>query len=149
MRLPDKNISSLATSKKNLIMNYFFEIKSKAFFFKDIVFLFFPITSKRDIILNNAQRDKTHIRRYELYFMYNNTIFLFFLFKEEFGDLCFKFPNKTYISKWIISIHTSLTYIPYWCCSKNKENYDKGIFICQKKKQRHRTFSSLLHPNPL
>ena len=143
-------------------MNYFFEIKSKALltiFFKDIVFLFFPIASKRDIILNNAQRDKTHIRRYELpfltctknllYFMYNNAIFIFFLFKEEFRDLCFKFPKKTYISKWIISIHRSLTYIPYWCCSKNKENYDKGIFICQKKKQRHRTFSCLLHPNPL
>lgn len=93
-------------------MNYFFEIKSKALltnFFKDIVFLFFPTTSKRDIILNNAQRDKTHIRRYKLpfltctknllYFMYNNAIFIFFLFKEEFGDLCFKFPKKTYISK--------------------------------------------------
>ena len=99
--------SSLATSKKNLIMNYFFEIKSKALltiFFKDIVFLFFPIASKRDIILNNAQRDKTHIRRYELHFLHVPKIcfisciitqFLFSFYLRKNSETCvLSFPRK-------------------------------------------------------
>lgn len=88
-------------------MNYFFEMKSKALltiFFKDIVFLFFPIASKRDIILNNAQRDKTHIRMYELpfltctknllYFMYINE-FLFSFYLRKNSETCvLSFPRK-------------------------------------------------------